>query len=70
MYSISNLWVTALFYVPMVSTYIHPLLGLTVSTGMVFWHYRYQPFKRALDKLVPEPLDPMEIDDPNQFWSF
>ena len=56
-----NIGVTLLFYAPMVATYINPLFGLGLSTLMVVWHYRYQPFKRALDQLVPEPLDPMEI---------
>ena len=62
----SYVWATALFYVPMVTTYIHPLFGLGVSTAMVYWHYRHQPFKRALDQLEenyrpPTPFDPMEL---------
>ena len=61
----NTIWVTALFYVPMVTTYIHPLFGLGVSTDMVFWHYRHQPFKRALDQLEekydPIPFDPMDL---------
>ena len=56
-----NIGVTLLFYAPMVATCVNPLFGLGLSTLMVVWHYRYQPFKRALDQLVPEPLDPMEI---------
>ena len=62
----SGLWVTALFYVPMVTTYIHPLFGLGVSSMMLVWHYRHQPFKRALDQLEenyhePVPFDPMDL---------
>ena len=56
-----ELGITLLFYVPAAATYMNPLLGLSVSTLLVFWHYRHQPFKRALDQLVPYPLDPMEI---------
>ena len=58
--------VTSLFYAPVVGTMAHPVVGLTVSTLLVIWHYRHQPFKRALDQMdslyvPPEPFDPMEI---------
>ena len=57
---------TALFYAPVAATCIHPIFGLTVATGFVVWHFRYQPFKRALDQLdanyrPPIPFDPMEL---------
>ena len=57
----TNLWVTALFYVPMVTTYIHPLFGLGVSTAMVFWHYRYEPFLKKKQAIEMEPFDPMDL---------
>ena len=56
--------VPALFYAPTLATYLNPLLGVVVPTFMVFWHYRHQPFKRALDQLEknwPEPYNPGEI---------
>mgnify|MGYP000433322725 FL=1 len=57
----TNLWVTALFYVPMVPTYIHPLLGLGVSTAMVVWHFRYEPFLKKKQAIEVEPFDPMDL---------
>ena len=58
----TNLWVSALFYVPMVTTYVHPLFGLGVSTAMVVWHYRYEPFVKKKKKVIEmEEFDPMEL---------
>ena len=59
-------FVTALFYVPFFVSLVHPILGFTATTMMVVWHFRHQPFKRALDQMEslyrpPTPFDPMEI---------
>ena len=45
----------------MVTTYIHPLFGLGVSTAMVFWHYRYEPFLKKKQTIETEPFDPMDL---------
>ena len=52
-----NIGVTLLFYAPMVATYVNPLFGLGLSTLMVVWHYRYQPFKRAIKNAPDSFLD-------------
>ena len=54
---LNYIWVTSLFYVPMLTTYINPLLGLGVTSAIVLWHYRHKPFKHALEEQL-EPLDP------------
>ena len=66
MLSLPEILTTVIFYTPMAATYIHPVLGLTVSTAFILWHYRHQPFKNALDQLErnyrpPTPFSPMEI---------
>ena len=58
--------IAALFYLPVAASLVHPILGFTATTMMVVWHFRHQPFKRALDQLdslyrPPTPLDPMEL---------
>ena len=49
----------------MAATFVNPFLGLGVTTLFVIWHYRHQPFKRALDQMDAtwelKPLDPMEV---------
>ena len=46
-------------YLPFITTYVHPLLGLTVTTVIL----AYSWFKSREPKKEPEPipLDPMEI---------
>ena len=62
---LSTLLVSTLFYVPVAATFVNPFLGLGVTTLFVIWHYRHQPFKRALDQMDAtwelKPLDPMEV---------
>lgn len=58
---LKKIGVTLLFYAPVGATWFNPIMGLGVTTLMVIWHYRHQPFKRALDQLVPETLDPREV---------
>ena len=56
-----HLWVTCLFYVPMITTYIHPLLGVGVTSALLAWHYTYPPFKHEMNKLQSvRSLDPRE----------
>ena len=60
---LNYIWVTSLFYVPMLTTYINPLLGLGVTSAIVLWHYRHKPFKHEFEKL--EELDPREVIKPD-----
>ena len=64
--SVRKFMIATLFYVPVAASLVHPILGFTASTFMIAWHFRHQPFKRALDQLdslyrPPTPFDPMEI---------
>ena len=42
------LFVTVLFYVPALCTYLDPHLGFVVTTVFVALHFNYRPFIQAL----------------------
>ena len=60
---LNYIWVTSLFYLPMITTYINPLLGLGVTSAIVIFHYSYKPFKHKLNELEPlDPRNPIKVD--------